>query len=79
VSAAVLALYDHPISGNAQKVRFLLAELGLEYERRGVPIDASRSCTIRRLICGHTIALSSVSAPFRPFAFSQSAHTVCQP
>ena len=33
MSAAVLALYDHPISGNAQKVRFLLAELGLEYER----------------------------------------------
>ena len=34
VSAAVLALYDHPISCNAQKVRFLLAELGLDYERR---------------------------------------------
>ena len=42
MSAAVLALYDHPISGNAQKVRFLLAELGLEYERRGVPIERPR-------------------------------------
>ena len=42
MSAAVLALYDHPISGNAQKVRLLLAELGLEYERRGVPIERPR-------------------------------------
>lgn len=42
MSAAVLALYDHPISGNAQKVRFLLAELGLEYERRAVPIERPR-------------------------------------
>jgi glutathione S-transferase len=42
VSAAVLALYDHPISGNAQKVRYLLAELGLEYERRSVPIERPR-------------------------------------
>jgi glutathione S-transferase len=28
-----LVLYDHPASSNALKVRFLLAELGLEYER----------------------------------------------
>ena len=42
MSALVLALYDHPISGNAQKVRFLLAELGLEYERRDVPIGRPR-------------------------------------
>jgi glutathione S-transferase len=38
----VLALYDNPISSNALKVRFLLAELGLEYERRTVPIDRPR-------------------------------------
>jgi glutathione S-transferase len=38
----VLALYDHPISSNALKVRFLLAELGLPYERRGVPMERPR-------------------------------------
>jgi glutathione S-transferase len=38
----VLALYDHPVSSNALKVRFLLAELGLEYERREVPIERPR-------------------------------------
>jgi glutathione S-transferase len=38
----VLALYDHPISSNALKVRFLLAELGLEYERKLVPIERPR-------------------------------------
>jgi glutathione S-transferase len=40
--APVLALYDHPVSSNALKVRFLLAELGLEYERREVPITRPR-------------------------------------
>lgn len=38
-----LALYDHPISSNALKVRVLLAELGLEYERRTVPLARPRS------------------------------------
>jgi glutathione S-transferase len=38
----VLALYDNPISSNALKVRFLLAELGLDYERRTVPIGRPR-------------------------------------
>ena len=38
----MLALYDHPISSNALKVRFLLAELGLQYERRTVPIERPR-------------------------------------
>ncbi|MDX6535208.1 MAG: glutathione S-transferase [Gaiellales bacterium] len=38
----MLALYDHPISSNALKVRFLLAELGLPYERRTVPIERPR-------------------------------------
>jgi glutathione S-transferase len=32
-----LILYDHPRSSNALKVRFMLAELGLAYERRTVP------------------------------------------
>jgi glutathione S-transferase len=38
----VLALYDHPISSNALKVRFLLEELGLEYDRKPVPIERPR-------------------------------------
>ncbi len=37
-----LVLYDNPVSANAMKVRFLLAELGLEYERKHVPIDRPR-------------------------------------
>ncbi len=37
-----LLLYDNPTSSNALKVRFLLAELGLEYERRTVPYDQPR-------------------------------------
>jgi glutathione S-transferase len=35
-------LHDHPRSSNAQKVRFLLAVLGLEYERRTVPLADER-------------------------------------
>jgi glutathione S-transferase len=38
----VLALYDHPISSNALKVRFLLEELGQAYERREVPMRRPR-------------------------------------
>jgi glutathione S-transferase len=38
----VLTLYDNPVSSNALKVRFLLAELGLEYERRYVPFARPR-------------------------------------
>jgi glutathione S-transferase len=37
-----LALYDNPVSSNALKVRFLLAELGLEYERREVSLARPR-------------------------------------
>lgn len=37
-----LVLYDHPISSNALKVRILLAELGLEYERRTVALSRPR-------------------------------------
>ena len=37
-----LILYDNPTSSNALKVRFLLCELGLEYERRIVPYDQPR-------------------------------------
>lgn len=37
-----LVLYDHPVSSNAVKVRFLLAELGLEYERVHVPFAQPR-------------------------------------
>ena len=34
-----LVLYDNPMSSNALKVRFLLAELGLAYERRTVALS----------------------------------------
>jgi glutathione S-transferase len=37
-----LVLYDNPMSSNALKVRFLLAELGLAYERRTVPLSRPR-------------------------------------
>ncbi len=33
-----MLLYDNPVSSNALKVRFLLAELGLDYERHEVPM-----------------------------------------
>jgi glutathione S-transferase len=39
---AGLLLYDNAASSNALKVRFLLAELGLEYERREVPLERPR-------------------------------------
>jgi glutathione S-transferase len=38
----MLRLHDNPISSNALKVRFLLAELGLDYERVPVPISRPR-------------------------------------
>jgi len=37
-----LLLYDNPISSNALKVRFMLAELDLSYERKTVPFDLPR-------------------------------------
>lgn len=37
-----MLLYDNPISSNALKVRFLLAELGIAYERRDVPLEKPR-------------------------------------
>jgi len=37
-----LLLYDNPISSNALKVRFMLAEVGLGYERHLVPFDLPR-------------------------------------
>jgi glutathione S-transferase len=37
-----LVLYDNPMSSNALKVRFLLAELGLGHERRTVPLSRPR-------------------------------------
>jgi glutathione S-transferase len=37
-----VVLYSNPASSNAMKVRFLLAELGLEYERRHVPLARPR-------------------------------------
>jgi glutathione S-transferase len=38
----MLVLYDNPASSNALKVRFLLAELGLDYESREVPFAKPR-------------------------------------
>jgi glutathione S-transferase len=40
--AALLVLHDNSRSLCAQRVRFLLAELGLPYERRTVPLAAER-------------------------------------
>ena len=37
-----MLLYDNPVSSNALKVRFLLAELGLDYDRREVPLPQPR-------------------------------------
>lgn len=37
-----MILYDNPLSSNALKVRFLLAELGVPYERREVPLGRPR-------------------------------------
>lgn len=37
-----LVLYDNPASSNAMKVRFLMSELELEYERRYVPLARPR-------------------------------------
>jgi len=37
-----IVLYDNPASSNAMKVRFLLAELGLPYERKHVPLAQPR-------------------------------------
>ena len=37
-----LLLYDNPVSSNALKVRFLLAELGLAYDREEVPLTRPR-------------------------------------
>ena len=38
-----LLLYDNPSSSNALKARFMLTELGLDYERRTVPFDLPRA------------------------------------
>jgi glutathione S-transferase len=38
----VVTLYGFPRSSNALKVRFLLAELGLEYEHAQVPVEEPR-------------------------------------
>jgi glutathione S-transferase len=45
----VITLWDHPDSSNARKVRFLLAELGLQYERREVPLSRPRPDEYMRL------------------------------
>ena len=37
-----MLLYDNPVSSNALKVRFLLAELGLAYDRHEVPMPQPR-------------------------------------
>lgn len=43
-----LTLYDNPLSSNALKVRFLLAELGLQYESVEVPFDRPRPDRLTR-------------------------------
>jgi glutathione S-transferase len=41
-----LVLYDHPVSSNALKVRFLLSELALAHERVTIPFDYPRPAAI---------------------------------
>lgn len=48
-SMSELVLYDHAGSTNALKVSFLLAELGLEYERIEVPLGAERPPEYREI------------------------------
>ena len=43
-----MLLYDNPASSNALKVRFLLAELGLAYDRREMPMLRPRPGRVRR-------------------------------
>lgn len=45
----MLTLYGYPSSSNALKVRFLLAELGLEYEHALVPVPEPRPESYRAL------------------------------
>jgi glutathione S-transferase len=45
----MLVLYDHAVSSNALKVRFLLAELGLEHEKVHVPFTYPRPDAITRV------------------------------
>ena len=42
-------LYDNPLSSNALKVRFMLAELGKPYERLTVPFDLPRPAWYREV------------------------------
>lgn len=44
-----LVLYDAPTSSNALKVRFLLAELGVRYERREIPMTRPRPASYLEL------------------------------
>jgi glutathione S-transferase len=45
----LIVLWDNPDSSNARKVRFLLRELGLEYERREVPMSRPRPAQYTKL------------------------------
>ena len=36
-----MLLYDSPVSGNCYKVRLLLAQLGIAYERRGLSVSTA--------------------------------------
>ena len=46
--SGTLTLYDNPVSSNALKVRFLLAELALSYERVHVPFARPRPTGLTR-------------------------------
>ena len=77
-----MRLHDHPRSSNAQKVRFLLSVLGLEYERRTVPFADERADWhvavnplggIPALIDG-TVVLAESNAILRYLAARQGRH-----
>lgn len=44
-----MRLHDHPGSTNALKVRFLVAELGLEVDRVEIPLDGERPAEYRAI------------------------------
>ena len=82
-----MRLHDHPRSSNAQKVRFLLSVLGLEYERRTVPFADERADWhvavnplggIPALIDG-TVVLAESNAILRYLAAREGRHDLLRP
>jgi glutathione S-transferase len=83
-----LVLYDNPRSSNALKVRFMLAELELAYERHAVPFDLPRPDWylavnpvggIPTLLDGDLPALAESNAILRYLAGRENRHDLYPP